>query len=94
MPHSFPRGLIACIRDGRSPLPEEVISLSSKLWDEGLSYRSPLRPELAQSLAEVALVGCAPGSTTSQYRSCANKLAEPSGFIRGANNSLPPVTAR
>lgn len=61
MPHLFPRGLIACIRDGRSPLPEEVISLSDKLWDEGLSHQVPGRLELAQSLARVALGGSALG---------------------------------
>lgn len=58
MPHLFPGGLIACIRDGRSPQPDEVASLSSKLWVEAVSYRSPARPELARALAEVALGGC------------------------------------
>lgn len=66
MPHLFPPGLIACIRDGRSPRPEEVISLSRKLWDEGLAFRSPAQPELAQPLARVAFGGCIPNSKTSR----------------------------
>ncbi len=58
MQQLFPGGLIACIRDGRPPLPDEVTILSGRLWDEGLAYQSPPRPELARTLAEVALSGC------------------------------------
>lgn len=54
----FPDGLIACIREGRPPLPNEVSDMSSKLWEEGLAYQSHPRPDLVQEFAKVALLGC------------------------------------
>lgn len=63
MQRLFPGSLINCIRDGRPPHPNEVANLSIKLWDEGLSYWAPDRPDLAIALAEIALSGCNQNAT-------------------------------
>ena len=58
MQQMFSGDLVACIRDGRPPEPEEVATMSSKLWDEAISYRMSPRTVAAEVLARVALCGC------------------------------------
>ena len=54
----FPRALISCIRDGRSPRPEEVVCTSEKLWREGVAFLGVSSREIADTLARIALSGC------------------------------------
>ena len=32
MPQTFPHALVACIRDGRPPLADEIIAVTEKIW--------------------------------------------------------------
>lgn len=55
--HSFPDPLIACIRDGRAPEPDEVTALGLKMCAEGVIFLSADRPEIAERFAQIALLG-------------------------------------
>jgi hypothetical protein len=54
----YARPLVRCIRDGRTPQPEDVSSLGQKVWAEGVSHLGVQNGNvLAQRLASVALLG-------------------------------------
>ena len=53
----FPRELVACIRDGRSPNSEELGALTEKLWNESISFWNANSTGLAIKMAGVALSG-------------------------------------
>lgn len=54
----FPQSLVACIRDGRPPYPDELASLTTKLWREAIVYWDMAARDPADLLALVALCGC------------------------------------
>ena len=54
----YARPLVRCIRDGRTPQPEEVATLSQKVLVEGVAHLGVQdERQLAQRLASVALLG-------------------------------------
>lgn len=52
----FPRGLYACISEGRSPLPQELASLADKVWREVFVGGSDRREDAA-TIARAAFFG-------------------------------------
>jgi hypothetical protein len=53
----FPRELVACIRDGRSPSNDELGALTEKLWKESISFWNASPPGVAIKAAAVAFSG-------------------------------------
>jgi hypothetical protein len=53
----FPQSLVACIRDGRPPHPDELTSLTKKLWREGIAHWGSTTRDGADLFALVALCG-------------------------------------
>lgn len=57
----FPRALLVCIREGRSPHAHELASMADKLWDEALAPRErETERSVAADMARVALEGDQP----------------------------------
>jgi len=53
----FPRALLACIGEGRSPEPREISLLAEKIWREAVSRRSSGEFRQALGAARMALIG-------------------------------------
>ena len=58
MPRMFPRALLACIVEGRSPNPRELASVTAKMRREVFARGTmEAAPRLAAAMARLALAG-------------------------------------
>jgi len=58
MQRMFPRPLLACIKEGRTPDPIELACMTEKVWREAFAARSGSRDrEMATALAMTAMAG-------------------------------------
>ena len=54
----FPRALVACIGEGRTPKPDELMALTDKVWREAFSQGGDQSAHAcARRVARTALVG-------------------------------------
>jgi hypothetical protein len=56
----FPRALLACIGEDRSPAPDELRALADKIWREAISHLTAGTPSQALDAAHAALTGHTP----------------------------------
>ena len=55
VPSVYPHALIACIRDGRSPVDSELKQIAGKTWEEGARFLDETTPAMTSRLVLRAL---------------------------------------